>query len=54
MSRRNDGNEFHAPPTFEELSGLDLSHLTAEERAAILQVAARAKQIEQVENQRVM
>ena len=44
---------FPPPPAFEELSGLDLSHLTAEERAAILQVAARAQQVEQVENKKL-
>ncbi|XP_076812276.1 uncharacterized protein LOC143459152 isoform X1 [Clavelina lepadiformis] len=44
---------FPAPPEFNELLGLDLSHLTSEERAAILQVAARAKEVEQTEAQKV-
>ena len=30
----------------DELFGVDLSHLSSEEKAAILQVAARAKQLE--------
>lgn len=44
---------FPAPQGFEELSGLDLSHLSAEERMMILQVAARAKQIENVEERKI-
>ncbi|XP_077972479.1 uncharacterized protein LOC120339386 isoform X2 [Styela clava] len=51
---KDSGKElFPAPSGFDELSGLDLSHLSAEERMVILQVAARAKQIEQVEQQKI-
>ena len=51
----SQGNQeiFPPPQAFEELLGLDLSHLTPEERAAILQVAARAKEVEQVESQKL-
>ena len=38
---------------FDELTGLDLSHLTPEEKDAILRVAARAKEVEQVENKKL-
>ncbi|XP_078485258.1 uncharacterized protein LOC104265744 [Ciona intestinalis] len=53
MPQNQKREAFSAPPGYDELFGLDLSHLNPEERAAILQVAARAKQIEQLETRKV-